>query len=89
MKKLGILDYQENESIRLIFYRKKALEELFASSKRIKEDGELFERIIQEMAKSKYEMERWWLDISQKYSWSLDNFETSEIFLDKAINMDS
>ncbi|MCR3759780.1 CXXX repeat peptide modification system protein [Clostridium felsineum] len=91
-EKVGIITTEEKEEIEVLYERKLALEELAMTLDNPEFDknsrSKIYERIIEDLGKSKVEFECWWEEKSKKYQWkSIEgyqwkiNFETREIFL--------
>ena len=87
MKKLvGQVSEEEKNDIQALFERKNGLAEL---SKILTVDNTaLYEKLVKDMGETNTRFQKWWDDMSAKYSWESHangnweiNFQTNEIFL--------
>lgn len=90
IKKVGMVEFEEAERIYKIFMRKKALEELELISDKLSNSLKL--KLKQEYELSNSQFYEWWDEMSDKYSfdiqencqWEID-FDTYEIFLTETV----
>jgi len=87
MKKLaGQVSEEEKNEIQTLFERKNGLAEL---SKILTADNiALYEKLVKDMGETNARFQKWWDEMSAKYSWENApngnweiNFQTNEIFL--------
>jgi len=87
MKKLvGQVSEEEKNEIQALFERKNGLAEL---SKILTADNiALYEKLVKDMGETNTRFQKWWDEMSAKYSWENSpngnweiNFQTDEIFL--------
>jgi len=87
MKKLvGQVSEEEKNEIQTLFERKNGLTEL---SKILTADNiALYEKLVKDMGETNTRFQKWWDEMSAKYSWENSptgnweiNFQTNEIFL--------
>ena len=84
---LGRVTTEEANTIRLLFYRKKALEELLPTIDLAKNAG-LYEKIVEDLSATNEKIMEWWTKVSAIYSWEFSSgdswqldFETSTVVL--------
>lgn len=70
-KELGVITDDEKNEIYRLYKRKGALIEL-VSSVGVKENEELYERVLNDLSEANESMGRWWNSVSEKYSWKYD-----------------
>lgn len=85
-KKVGQVTVEEKNQIQMLFERRNGLNEL--AKILTADNGELYEKLVQDMGETGTKFQNWWNEMSQKYSWESCeggnweiNFETCEIFL--------
>jgi len=87
MKKLvGQVSEEEKNEIQTLFERKNGLTEL---SKILTADNiALYEKLVKDMGETNTRFQKWWDEMSAKYTWENSsngnweiNFQTNEIFL--------
>lgn len=89
---VGSVTPEERDEIKRLYERKNSLKELFRSllnvPKKELEDSYLYEKLVNDIARTTNEYEKWWSDKGAKYKWKSRsgcswriNFDTCEIFL--------
>ena len=65
---LGTVTIEEADRIRILFRRKRALEELLLTID-FEERSDLYERIIQDLVQTNDQFADWWHEIATNYNW--------------------
>ena len=85
-KLLGKVTPEQKDEIQALFERRNSLKELFLIVP--KENQDLYERVVADMAQTQKKFDQWWSDRVSEYHWEgcekgrwEINFETFEIFL--------
>ena len=92
--KAGVVSEKEKNTIRELYERKTALQELFITLKNqaLTEDEKnfLYDKLVEDMGKTETAFQLWWDEKTEKYNWQQENgakllidFKTNEIFLEK------
>ncbi len=67
IKIVGQVSPEEKETVKMLFERKNGLSEL---SKIVTADNEeLYEKVVKDMGQTSFDFQKWWDDMSVKYSW--------------------
>lgn len=91
-EKVGVVTAEEKEEILVLYERRLALQELAITlnNPEFEENSKnkIYEKIVEDLGKTKVKFESWWEEKSKKYQWKLIDgnqwtidFKTCEIFL--------
>ncbi len=92
LKRVGKLTPEERDEIKRLYERKNGLTELFKTLTDVDkaETAKLYDKIVDDMARTTAQYQKWFEDASKKYSWkSLPgyswqvDFDACEVFLKK------
>lgn len=86
MKKVGKVTLEERNQIQALFERKSGLGEL--AQILTPDKAELYDKLVKDLGTTSVAFQKWWDEMSKKYSWESSpnghweiNFDTCEIFL--------
>ena len=85
-KLVGKVTPEQRDEIQALFERRNSLKELFLVIP--KENQDLYERVVADMAQTQKKFDQWWADRAAEYHWEGRenahweiNFDTCEIFM--------
>lgn len=85
-KEVGSVTVEERNNIQALFERKNGLVEL--AKILTVDNGELYERLIKDLAETSTKFQNWWNSMADKYSWESShnghweiNFDSCTIYL--------
>lgn len=81
-KQVGKVTEEERNVIQALFERRNGLTEL---AKIIKDDNDLYERLVADMGLTSTKFQRWWDEMSCKYQWERSDNGHWEIDFDTCI----